>query len=78
MNYSNTISYHQVESINSSFIVDLNETNFNENTKYLIQNWQFEIRKLTYDDAGTYTCLLPLVKPITKNITLQIIRKLYF
>ena len=43
--------------------------------KHLIQNWQFEIRKLTYEDAGTYQCLLPLVKPITKNITLQVIRK---
>lgn len=43
--------------------------------RYLIQNWQFEIRKLTYDDAGTYQCLLPLVKPLTKNITLQVIRK---
>lgn len=44
---------------------------------YLIQNWQFEIRKLTYDDAGTYQCLLPLVKPISKNITLQVIRKFF-
>lgn len=43
--------------------------------KYLIQNWSFEIRKLTYEDSGTYQCLLPLVKPITKNITLQVIRK---
>jgi hypothetical protein len=43
---------------------------------YLIQNWQFEIRKLTYDDAGTYQCLLGLVKPIAKNITLQVIRML--
>jgi single-stranded DNA-specific DHH superfamily exonuclease len=49
-----------------------------EEEKYLIQNWQFEIRKLTYEDAGTYTCLLPLVKPITKNITLQVIRKTEF
>ena len=47
-----------------------------ESSRFLIQNWQFEIRKLTYDDAGTYTCLLPLVKPITKNITLQVIREL--
>ena len=45
--------------------------------KYSIQNWQFEIRKLSYDDAGTYSCLLPLVKPINKNITLQVIRKIY-
>lgn len=44
---------------------------------YIIQNWQFEIRKLTFDDAGTYQCLLPLVKPISKNITLQVIRKSY-
>lgn len=48
----------------------------NNQNKYLIQNWQLEIRKLTYDDAGTYQCLLPLVKPLTKNITLQVIRKL--
>lgn len=40
---------------------------------YLVQNWQFEIRKLTYEDAGTYQCLLPLVNPIFKNITLQVI-----
>lgn len=43
--------------------------------KYLVQNWQFEIRKITFEDAGTYQCLLPLVKPIVKNITLQVIRK---
>lgn len=42
---------------------------------YQIENWQFEIRKLTYEDAGTYQCLLPLVKPVTRNITLQVIRK---
>jgi hypothetical protein len=47
-----------------------------KSSQYLIQNWQFEIRKLTYEDAGTYQCLLPLVKPISKNITLQVIRKL--
>ena len=43
--------------------------------KYSVQNWSFEIRKLTYEDSATYQCLLPLVKPITKNITLQVIRK---
>ncbi len=43
--------------------------------KYLIQNWQFEIRKLTYEDAGVYQCLLPLVNPIFKNVTLQVMRK---
>ena len=54
----------------------LNEKSLHEKQeKYLIQNWQFEIRKLTYEDAGTYTCLLPLVTPITKNVTLQVIRK---
>jgi len=42
---------------------------------YQVENWQFEIRKLTYEDAGTYQCLLPLVKPVTRNITLQVIRK---
>jgi hypothetical protein len=41
----------------------------------LRQNWQFEIRKLTFEDAGTYQCSLSLIKPITKNITLQVIRK---
>jgi hypothetical protein len=46
--------------------------------KYLIQNWSFEIRKLAYEDSGTYQCLLPLVKPITKNITLQVIRNFKF
>ena len=46
-------------------------------TRYSIQNWQLEIRKLTYDDAGTYQCLLPLVKPITRNVTLQVIRKIF-
>jgi hypothetical protein len=71
---------------NTSNIVNFNETDYDQvtlntikKTKYLIQNWQFEIRKLTYDDSGTYTCLLPLVKPITKNVTLQVIRRiLYF
>lgn len=43
--------------------------------RYLIQNWQLEIRKINFDDAGTYQCLLPLVKPIVKNITLQVVRK---
>lgn len=52
---------------------EFNSNSSHEEEKYLIQNWQFEIRKLTYEDAGTYTCLLPLVKPITKNITLQVI-----
>ena len=51
-----------------------NQSN-NTSSRYLIQNWQFEIRKLTYEDAGTYSCLLPLVKPMTKNITLQVTRK---
>ena len=43
---------------------------------YTIENWQFEIRKLTFEDSGTYQCLLSLVKPITRNITLKILRKL--
>ena len=51
------------------------ENKLNYDPKYTIQNWQFQIRKLTYEDAGTYQCLLPLVKPLTKNITLQVIRK---
>ncbi len=50
----------------------------NRNGKHIVQNWSFEIRKLTFEDSGTYQCLLPLVKPITKNITLQVIRKLIF
>lgn len=45
-------------------------------SNYLVQNWQFEIRKLTYEDAGTYQCLLPLINPLSKNITLQVIRKI--
>jgi hypothetical protein len=41
---------------------------------YSIENWQFEIRKLVFEDSGTYQCLLSLVKPIIRNITLKIIR----
>lgn len=63
-----SISNHQ-ESQTTSDILDSSHD-------YLVQNWQFEIRKLTFDDAGTYQCLLPLVKPISKNITLQVLRKL--
>jgi len=63
------------ENNDSSMIMMQQSSTSNEDTQFLIQNWQFEIRKLTYEDAGTYTCLLPLVKPITKNITLQVIRK---
>jgi hypothetical protein len=59
----------------SMIMMQQSSSTSNEDTQFLIQNWQFEIRKLTYEDAGTYTCLLPLVKPITKNITLQVIRK---
>lgn len=44
------------------------------NSEYLVENWQFEIRKLTFEDAGTYQCLLPLIKPITRNVTLKILR----
>ena len=53
-------------------------TSNNNKPKYLIQNWQFEIRKLTYEDAGVYQCLLPLVNPIFKNVTLQVMRKYFF
>jgi hypothetical protein len=52
-------------------------TTVDPRSEYLIENWQFEIRKLTYEDAGTYQCSLPLLKPISKNIKLQVIRKLY-
>ena len=61
--------------VNSEESMSENSSTLNDLGKYLIQNWQFEIRKLTYEDAGTYTCLLPLVKPITKNVTLQVIRE---
>lgn len=54
---------------------DLAEISPHLKHRYLIQNWQLEIRKITFEDAGTYQCLLPLVKPIVKNITLQVIRK---
>ena len=60
----------------STMTTTTTSTNIDPKNDYLIQNWQFEIRKLTYDDAGTYQCLLPLVKPISKNIKLQVIRKL--
>lgn len=40
------------------------------------EKWSFVIRKLTYEDAGTYQCFLPLIEPMFKNITLQVIRKL--
>jgi hypothetical protein len=53
------------------FSLDSNEKD------YLIENWQFEIRKVTFEDAGTYQCLLSLVKPITRNITLKILRKCF-
>ena len=65
------------------YSIDNNENNINNNQdqqtqpKYSVQNWQFEIRKLTYEDAGTYQCLLPLVNPIYKNITLQVMRKFF-
>jgi hypothetical protein len=64
-----------VETILSGELTSSNELKAQKIAKYLIQNWQFEIRKLNYDDAGKYQCLLPLVKPIAKNITLQVIRK---
>ena len=47
-----------------------------KNDKFINENWQFEIRRLNYEDSGTYQCLLSLAKPITKNITLQVIRNL--
>ena len=58
--------------------LELDSASISPNLKhrYLIQNWQLEIRKITFEDAGTYQCLLPLVKPIVKNITLQVVRKL--
>ena len=46
-----------------------------KNNKFINENWQFEIRRLNYEDSGTYQCLLSLAKPITKNVTLQVIRK---
>ena len=41
--------------------------------EYTRENWQFEIRRLNYEDAGVYQCSLPLAQPIAKNITLQVI-----
>lgn len=52
-----------------SSIHDLEE----KTNDYSIENWQFEIRKLIFEDSGTYQCLLSLVKPIIRNITLKII-----
>lgn len=40
---------------------------------YSKENWQFEIRRLNYEDAGIYQCSLPLERPLAKNITLQVI-----
>ena len=58
-----------------SSILDLEE----KTNDYSIENWQFEIRKLIFEDSGTYQCLLSLVKPIIRNITLKIIRMfIYF
>lgn len=41
--------------------------------EYTMENWQFQIRRLNYEDAGVYQCSLPLAQPIAKNITLQVI-----
>lgn len=49
------------------------ETENEDNEEYSSENWQFEIRKLNYEDAGTYQCSLPLAQPLAKNITLQVI-----
>lgn len=46
--------------------------------EYAKENWQFEIRKLNYEDAGKYQCSLSLAKPIAKNITLEVRRMLRF
>ena len=42
---------------------------------YSMENWQFEIRRLDYEDAGKYQCSLSLAKPLAKNITLEVRRK---
>ena len=65
--YYKRLSYHLSKQSNNSTIKN----------KYLKENWQFEIRKLNYEDAGVYQCSLPLVVPLAKNITLQVIRKLF-
>ena len=57
-----------------SSIQELSNEPNDKSNEYSIENWQFEIRKVTFDDSGTYQCLLPLVKPITRNITLKILR----
>jgi hypothetical protein len=57
-----------------------NETSFDYKTfnDYMFENWQLEIRKVTYDDTGLYQCSLPLVHPQYINITLKVIRKFFF
>ena len=44
------------------------------NSNEVADNWQLEIRKVTYDDIGVYQCSLPLVNPQQKNISVKIIR----
>lgn len=39
---------------------------------YTKENWQFEIRRLNYEDSGKYQCSLSLAKPVAKNITLEV------
>jgi hypothetical protein len=42
---------------------------------YSKENWQFEIRRLDYEDSGKYQCSLSLAQPIAKNITLEVRRE---
>jgi len=46
-----------------------------DQVEYSKENWQFEIRRLDYEDAGKYQCSLSLAQPIAKNITLEVRRK---
>jgi hypothetical protein len=55
---------------------ELNQLSRN-NLSEVADNWQLEIRKVTYDDIGVYQCSLPLVNPQQKNITVKIIRKFH-
>ena len=55
---------------------ELNQLSRN-NLSEVADNWQLEIRKVTYDDIGVYQCSLPLVNPQQKNISVKIIRKFH-
>ncbi len=45
------------------------------NDKFLNENWQLVIRKLSFEDQGVYQCSLPLKTPQAVNITLRVLRE---